>query len=91
MQTNKRIIIRGRVQGVFYRASAKEQADLLGVRGEVQNLKDGSVEIKAEADEATITAFIRWCHQGPPRAKVEEVVVEDAVFTGYSNFKVIKH
>lgn len=91
MQTNKRIIVRGRVQGVFYRASAKEQADLLGVRGEVQNLKDGSVEIKAEGDEAAITSLIRWCHQGPARAKVEEVIVEDAVFAGYLNFKVIKY
>lgn len=90
MQTSKYIIVKGIVQGVFFRASTKTQAQKLGVRGEVRNRPDGSVEIKAEGNEAAVMALIQWCHAGPPRAKVEEVVVEDAGYTGYENFKVIK-
>lgn len=90
MQASKQIIVRGRVQGVFFRASAQQEAERLQVRGEVKNLGDGSVEIKAEGEAAAVQALVQWCYQGPPRAKVEEVIVTDAVFAGYQNFKVIK-
>jgi acylphosphatase len=68
--------IRGKVQGVFFRESAKQQALALGVRGWVKNLPDGSVEAAAEGEDTAVTAFIQWCHQGPELAHVQTVTVE---------------
>lgn len=65
--------VRGRVQGVWYRASAQKEAERLGLTGWVRNCDDGSVEIHAEGDEGTLEQFINWCHQGPALAKVTEV------------------
>jgi len=62
--------VRGRVQGVFYRASARDQAVRLGLRGGVRNRLDGSVELWAEGDEGALDSLLRWCHQGPPAARV---------------------
>ncbi len=70
-----RLIIRGRVQGVFYRASACERARALGLGGYVKNLPDRSVEAVAEGTAAAVDAFVEWCRVGPPRARVDEVVV----------------
>ena len=78
----KRIIIKGKVQGVFFRVSAKEKADELGITGEVRNLPDGRVEVVACGDEARVQQLIAWCHKGPPRAKVEKVMVNDAPVPG---------
>ena len=69
--------IRGRVQGVFFRESARREALALGVRGWVKNLPDGSVEAAAEGEDTQVRAFIQWCHQGPSAARVEEVVVQE--------------
>ena len=63
--------VRGRVQGVFYRASAREQAAWLGLRGGVRNRLDRSVELWAEGDERALERLLRWCWQGPPAARVE--------------------
>ena len=85
-----RLIIKGKVQGVFYRATAKDIADLTGVKGWVRNLPDDSVEITATASEETLQKFINWCKQGPPRATVEDVVVEELDLHDFNNFKVIR-
>lgn len=66
------IKVSGKVQGVFYRASTKNQADALGILGFVRNEPDGSVYIEAEAEEAILNRFIDWCRQGPPMAGVEQ-------------------
>ena len=85
-----RLIIKGKVQGVFYRATAKDVADLTGVKGWVRNLPDDSVEITATAPEGTLQKFISWCKQGPPKARVDDVIVKELDLQEFSNFKVIR-
>jgi acylphosphatase len=72
----------GRVQGVFYRASARAQARALGLTGYARNLHDGAVEIVAEGDEESLNRFVGWCRIGPPAARVTRVEVTRAVVTG---------
>lgn len=67
------IRVSGRVQGVFYRATAADEARRLGVTGWVRNLPDGSVEAEAGGDRASVEAFVAWCRRGPPYARVESV------------------
>jgi acylphosphatase len=72
-----RFIVSGRVQGVFYRASARAQALALGVSGHAKNLPDGSVEVLASGSADALDALQRWLRQGPPAARVESVSRED--------------
>ena len=85
-----RLTIKGKVQGVFYRATAKDVADLTGVKGWVKNLPDKNVEITATASEEALQKFISWCKQGPPKAKVEDVIVEELSLEEFSHFKIIR-
>ncbi len=71
-----RLTIRGRVQGVWFRASACDRARELGVTGWVRNCLDGSVEIMAEGEKECVRRLILWCHQGPGGALVTDVEVE---------------
>lgn len=82
------IHVKGRVQGVFFRASTKHTADHLGIRGEVKNLPDGSVWIVAEGEESVVETFIAWCRQGPPFAKVTDINVTAGTLQHYDGFKV---
>jgi acylphosphatase len=84
------LIIKGKVQGVFFRASAKEMADSLGIRGWVKNAPDGNVEILATGNEDTLNRFISWCRKGPPRAVVSQVDVSKKEETGFDNFQIKK-
>lgn len=68
-----RFIIRGHVQGVFFRASAREQALRLRLTGHAKNLVDGAVEVLACGDAAAIDALERWLQHGPPSVRVETV------------------
>jgi acylphosphatase len=84
-----RLRIEGRVQGVFFRVSAAEQATQLGVTGWVRNLADGSVEVLAEGDKKALDALSAWCRQGPPHARVECVQVQSEEFKNeFPNFRV---
>jgi len=69
----RRIVVRGRVQGVGFRYAAVNQARRLGLRGWARNLPDGGVEIVAEGDPAAVEAMIDWSRQGPPAARVSSV------------------
>ena len=83
------IIIEGRVQGVFFRASAKDQADALKLHGWVRNLPGGSVEIEAEGRKDNIENFLDWCHKGPPNAVVTNIEIEYFRPTGeFSTFNI---
>jgi acylphosphatase len=62
--------IHGRVQGVGFRESMRQEAERLGVTGWVRNCADGSVEAVIAGDEAAIAAMLNWCHTGPPLARV---------------------
>ena len=73
--TRADLLISGRVQGVFYRASAQQEAMRLGLVGEVRNLPDGQVEAIVEGPKERVEEFIDWCRRGPPSADVENVQV----------------
>jgi len=80
-------IVSGRVQGVWYRGSAQEQAKKLGISGYARNLPDGTVEVLASGDDAAVDEFIGWLHKGPMLARVEAVQItpcESPVATGFS-------
>ena len=68
--------MRGRVQGVWFRASTAERATALGLRGRAENLPDGSVRVHAAGTCAALDALIAWLHAGPPMARVDAVEVE---------------
>lgn len=72
-----RVRVRGRVQGVAYRASTHHQAQRLGLAGWVRNLPDGDVELEAQGEDAQVAALVAWCHRGPSLAKVTSVNVEE--------------
>jgi acylphosphatase len=71
-----RAIVRGRVQGVGFRASAQIEADRLGLAGWVRNRFDGDVEVEAEGDEEIVRQFLAFLEQGPPLARVRSVDVQ---------------
>ncbi len=76
MNRQVRILVSGRVQGVYFRAFTQKQANRLGVRGFARNLADGRVEVIAIGTGEAVEKLIQWCHKGPITAKVEQVVVE---------------
>ncbi|HEV2621212.1 MAG TPA: acylphosphatase [Frateuria sp.] len=72
-----RFLVSGRVQGVFYRASTREQALQLGLTGHARNLPDGRVEVFAYGEAAALDALERWLWQGPAAARVTDILRED--------------
>ncbi len=70
------LIIKGRVQGVFYRHNAKKKALALNLKGYVKNLDNGDVEIIAEGPEDKLNELIKWCWHGSPFSKVENIEVK---------------
>jgi acylphosphatase len=73
----RRCLVSGRVQGVYYRASARERARAGGVTGYARNLPDGRVEVLACGEEEAVQAFIEWLWIGPGAARVSEVHIEE--------------
>jgi acylphosphatase len=73
MQKRLHLIIKGRVQGVFYRASARDAAIKLGLKGWVRNIPDGSVEAVFEGHEKALSQVLQWCRKGPPGAYVSKI------------------
>lgn len=83
------LFIYGRVQGVFFRASAQREAKRLGVFGWVKNRPDSSVEIVAEGEEDNIKALLSWTQHGPSTARVDNVETKWGKYTGeFSDFKI---
>lgn len=85
-----RLIIKGKVQGVFFRATAKDIADRLGIQGWVRNLPDNNVEIIATASDELLAQLIEWSKKGPPRAIVDEVIIEDTESQWVKGFRIIR-
>lgn len=85
-----RLTIKGKVQGVFYRATAKEIADVLGIKGWVRNLPDRNVEIAATGTEELLQKFTAWCQQGPPKARVDDVLINELVLEEFKDFRIIR-
>ncbi|PST84679.1 acylphosphatase [Pedobacter yulinensis] len=84
------IIVRGKVQGVFFRASTKAVADQIGIKGFVKNEKDGSVYIEAEGEDFMLDAFTDWCREGPDRSEVEGLEISSGELRNFRNFEVVK-
>ena len=83
------LIISGRVQGVFYRATCEEIAESLGLNGWVRNLPSGQVEVLAQGEKEKIEKLIEWCKKGPPSAKVSDVKIEwQEVSKTFTSFEV---
>jgi acylphosphatase len=72
-ETAARFHIAGKVQGVFFRASTREEALRLGLRGYARNLADGGVDVLAVGEQASIDALGHWLQRGPPHARVNRV------------------
>lgn len=83
-----RVRIRGRVQGVFFRAEARARAESLGVAGWVRNAEDGSVEAVFEGDEERVSSMVEWCRRGPGGAEVDDVEVQSEEPIGETGFSV---
>ena len=91
MKTCVDVIISGIVQGVWFRVSTKEKAEQLGITGWVRNTSDGNVEAIFEGEEYLIKKMLQWCQQGPPHARVENVIVKNQYSNnGFEDFS-IKH
>lgn len=84
----RKIKIYGKVQGIFFRASAKEQADKLGIVGFAQNQPDGSVYIEAEGKNDNLDEFVKWCRTGPSMAKVDNIEVTEGKVKSFPQFTV---
>ena len=80
----------GKVQGVWFRASTKNKADELGIKGRVQNYADGSVFIEATGSNSAIDFFIDWCKDGPPFAKVDKIKVATLANKSFPDFRIIR-
>jgi acylphosphatase len=88
-QLRIRLVVKGRVQGVYFRASTVQQARHLGLTGWVMNRDDGSVEIVAEGRSESIEELIAWCRQGPPGARIDEVDLQRQNFRGeFNEFRI---
>ena len=87
---SRNVRVTGLVQGVFFRAWARQQADGLGVLGWVRNCKDGSVEAHLEGDQAAVEQLISRLRDGPPAAEVADVAVEDVEVEEFHHFDVVR-
>jgi acylphosphatase len=84
------LTIRGRVQGVYFRASAQREARRLGLNGWVRNRPDGSVEVLAEGEEVAIRELHGWAQKGPGAARVERVDTRWRSYTGeFPDFRIV--
>ena len=86
-----RVVISGKVQGVFFRAAARRAAADLNLTGWVRNMDDGRVEAVLEGEDADVNKMIEWCKVGPPSALVENVTTSEEHYTGGFHDFSIKH
>ena len=84
------LVISGKVQGVFYRATAKEQAEKLKLDGWVKNTKEGTVEILASGSSQNLLMFTEWCKIGPDGALVSNVIVTETKEKPEKGFKIVR-
>ena len=82
------ILVKGRVQGVFLRENTKKKAIELDIKGSVNNLPGGDVEILAQGYDKNILAFVQWCRFGPEYAKVDEIKVKKSDEQEFDGFEI---
>lgn len=83
-----RATVHGRVQGVMFRDSCRDEAERLALVGWVRNEPDGSVGLEAEGQPEAVEDLLRWCRSGPPAARVERVDSDDVDVAGGTRFEV---
>ncbi len=79
------------MQGVWYRQSTKEKALELGITGEVSNQPDGTVKIIATGTKEQLTQFTKWCRQGPPKANVTNLHVNELPLQSFNSFTIERY
>ncbi|GAA4748391.1 acylphosphatase [Flavisolibacter ginsenosidimutans] len=84
------LVIKGKVQGVFFRATAKDVAKALDLKGWVKNTPEGDVEVLATGDEDAIRQFIEWSKRGPDKALVSSVAVTSLNEKPFNDFRIIR-
>ena len=84
----RRVVVHGRVQGVFFRDTCRREAMRLGVAGYVRNEPDGTVLAEFEGTDSAVESMVAWARVGPPRAVVDRVDVEEVPPNGWSGFRV---
>lgn len=85
-----RLIVSGRVQGVWFRDSTRKKANEINIHGWVRNKADGTVEVLAEGDEKDVSELVEWCHQGPPHARVSGVIKKEESYSGeFNSFDIV--
>jgi acylphosphatase len=89
MKTNA-IRVTGKVQGVYFRASAMQQAQLLGVNGFVKNEADGSVYLEVEGKSEAVSQMVHWCTSGPALARVKHLDVHEQTTRNFVSFEIKK-
>ena len=82
------VLVRGAVQGVFFRAETRNRARSLGVDGWVRNTPDGAVEAVFEGDDERVESIVEWCRRGPAGARVEDVEASWAAPAGETGFSI---
>jgi acylphosphatase len=87
-RTRRRIVVHGRVQGVFFRDTTRRHAETEGVAGWIRNRPDGAVEAVFEGDEAAVERVVRFCSEGPRGARVERVERYEEQSEGLKGFSV---
>jgi len=85
-----RIIIKGTVQGIFFRKFIEEKANELGVRGYCRNLDNGAVEVVIEGRDEKVNELVQECKKGPKQAQIMDVQVEELKHQGLEGFKIFK-
>ena len=88
MNIQRKIVLRGKVQGVGFRNATWIKAIELGIRGSVRNLDDGSVEILASATDKKFKVFENWCRKGPSHARVDRLEISEMDQTGFTDFSI---
>jgi len=89
MKKSVRVYINGTVQGIFFRAFVKENAERYNVKGFVRNLEDGRVEIFLEGDTNEVNKMIELCKKGPKHAQIKNVEIKPEKFQNFKGFKVL--
>lgn len=88
MSVRRRVVVSGRVQGVFFRDSCRHQALAAGVAGWARNRGDGRVEVVLEGEPDAVDAVVAWCRRGPGRARVTRCEVFDEAPEDLTGFRI---
>ncbi|MGB0851353.1 MAG: acylphosphatase [Bacteroidia bacterium] len=85
-----KVRVEGKVQGVYFRVSAKQKAMNLGVNGYVKNESDGSVSFEIEGEEDAVSSMVQWCRSGPALARVSHLEVNNSAERNFVDFQIKK-